>query len=446
MTTGNPLTLILQFMLPVLLGQLVQQTYNMVDAMIVGRMIGASALAAVGASSSVQFMVLGFCSGTSDGFSIPIAQRFGAGDMRGVRRNVWHAVLLAAGFIAVLTLLTALLCPWILRLLHTPDDIYTDAYRYLLVIFLGLPFTIFYNLQASILRAVGNSRIPFIFLAVSASLNIFLDLFCVAVMKWGCVGAAVATVTSQALSGIFCLIYIVKKMKMLHPSREEREWHPQTAKNLMWMGLPMGFQFSITAIGSMVMQGSNNALGSMYVSGYTAADRVEAFIMAPHVALSSSVATYVGQNFGALRFDRIRTGVKQSITLAVGYGVVFGCLMAFFGKYAAAMFLPAGSEEILKVSQTFLWYVGLGFWLVSSVNVFRPAIQGLGKPAMAIISGVIEMAARTIFSLTMVPLLGFTGVSLCHQAAWLTAGIYVLVMYRSLIRKMEERMSAKETV
>lgn len=438
MTQGSPVRLLLQFMLPVLLGQLVQQTYNMVDSIIVGRILGANALAAVGASTSVQFMILGFCSGICDGFAIPVAQRFGAGDYGKMRTFLYHAILLTLGISLVLTSATALLTGQIIHLLNVSDEIAGNATLYLRIIFLGLPFTLFYNLQASLLRAVGNSRTPFLFLLASAIINIFLDLFCVAVLGWGCAGAAIATITSQLLSGLFCLVYIWQKMQILHPKKDERIPSKDVVARLLVMGLPMGLQFSITGIGSMVMQSSNNALGSLYIAGYTAGDRVEQFVMCPYVALSSSVATYVGQNFGAGKLDRIQSGVRSAALLGLLYGLIFGSLMALTGHSTASLFLStnqANSGRILRIASRFLTYVGFMFFMVTPVNVFRPALQGMGYPGRAVGSGVIEMIARTVFALTMVPRLGFTAICLTHQTAWLTAGAYVILVYYSVMKR-----------
>lgn len=438
MTQGSPVRLLLRFMLPVLLGQLVQQTYNMADSIIVGRILGANALAAVGASTSVQFMILGFCSGICDGFAIPVAQQFGAGDYGKMRTFLYHAILLTLGISLVLTSVTALLTGQIIHLLNVSDEIAGNATLYLRIIFLGLPFTLFYNLQASLLRAVGNSRIPFLFLLTSSIINIFLDLFCVAVLDWGCAGAAIATITSQLLSGFLCLVYIWRKMQILHPRRENRILSGDIAAKLLVMGLPMGLQFSITGIGSMVMQSSNNALGSIYIAGYTAGDRVEQFVMCPYVALSSSVATYVGQNFGAGKPDRIRSGVRSAALLGLLYGLIFGSLMALTGHTTASLFLSANqanSGRILGIASRFLTYVGFMFFMVTPVNVFRPALQGMGYPGRAVGSGVIEMIARTVFALTMVPRLGFTAICLTHQTAWLTAGAYVILVYYSVMKR-----------
>ena len=445
MTEGSPLRHILLFMLPVLLGQVVQQTYNMMDSIIVGRLLGADALAAVGASSSVQFMVLGFCSGMCDGFAIHAAQSFGAGDMRTMRRYVYHMAVLAAAIAVLLTAVTCFLCPGIIRVLRTPDNICDDAVRYLMILFLGIPFTIFYNLQASILRAVGNSREPFVFLLISSVLNIFLDLFAVAILHLGVAGAALATITSQALSGLLCLLFIRRRMALLHVERREREWSGHLALNLLLMGVPMGLQFSITAIGSMVMQACNNSLGSVYVSGFTTGERVDQLVMCPQVALSSSMATYVGQNYGALRFDRIRKGVFQAFLLANAYALVFGSLMALTGRWTASLFLSPGlgTDAILDAAGQFLRTVGFTFFLVSAVNVYRPSIQAMDCPGRAIFSGVIEMAARCIFSLVMLEKLGFTAICWTHQAAWISAGIYVIFMYYHVIAMRERQFGRR---
>ena len=338
MTSGSPLRLILVFMIPLLLGNLFQQFYNIVDAMIVGRLLGADALAAVGSSSSVQFLVLGFCMGSCAGFGIPVSQRFGAEDMQGLRRYVYHSLVVTTIIAAVLTTLTALLCPLIMHIMQTPEDIYQDAYQYLLIIFLGIPFTLLYNLLSSLLRAVGNSKAPFIFLAISTFLNVFLDLFCIAVLHLGCAGAALATITAQALSGIACLVYIIRVMPVLHPTREDCHWNSTVARNLVVMGLPMGLQYSVTAIGSMVMQSANNGLGSIYVSGFTAGTKVKQLMLCPFDAVATAMATFVGQNMGAHKMDRVKQGIRVTLALAVGYGIVAGVIMNFGGHFLGSLF------------------------------------------------------------------------------------------------------------
>lgn len=290
MTTGSPFKLIMSFALPLLLGNLLQQTYNLIDAAIVGRFLGSDALASVGASSSVQFLVLGFCMGTACGFGVPIARHFGAGDIKKLKQYFYNSIVITAVTAFVLTTVCAVLCSEILKLLSTPSNIFDDAYKYLLVIFLGIPFTLLYNLLSSVLRSVGDSKTPFVFLAISTVLNIALDLVCVIVFRWGCMGAAIATVVAQAISGILCAVFIMKKVSVLKLTKEDRVMSKPAVLNLIIMGFPMGLQYSITAIGSMVMQSANNKLGSIYVSGFTAGARIKQFTMCPYDAFATGAS------------------------------------------------------------------------------------------------------------------------------------------------------------
>ena len=316
MIKGNPLKLMLQFAFPLLLGNLLQQTYNIIDAAIVGQILGAKALASVGASSSIQFLVLGFCMGSCTGFGVPVAKYFGAEKIEKMRDYIFNGAVLCAGIAVILTALCSVLCPQILHILSVPEDIYDNAYSYLLIIFLGIPFTILYNYLSSILRSVGDSRTPFIFLALSAVLNIFLDLFCIVVLKLGCSGAAIATISAQAISGILCLIFIIRKMKLLWLKKENRTIKGDAVKELLAMGMPTGLQFSITAIGSMVMQSANNGLGSTYVSAFTAAMKIKQFTMCPFDAIATSASVFCSQNLGAGQSDRIKKGLRCGITVS----------------------------------------------------------------------------------------------------------------------------------
>lgn len=309
MVKGNPVKLMLSFAFPLLIGNLLQQTYNIIDAAIVGQTLGPEALASVGASSSVQFLVLGFCMGSCTGFSVPVAKYFGAGKLDKMRDYIFNGAALAVLIAAILTTLCSLLCAPILHLLSVPSDIFADAYAYQLVIFLGIPFSILYNYLSSILRAVGDSRTPFLFLAFSAILNIFLDLFCIIILHLGCAGAAIATISAQAISGLLCLFFISRKVKLLLPTKENRTLRKDAVQELLAMGIPTGLQFSITAIGSMVMQSANNGLGSVYVSAFTAAMKIKQFMMCPFDAISTAASVFCSQNLGAGQSKRIRQGL-----------------------------------------------------------------------------------------------------------------------------------------
>ena len=390
MTSGSPIKLILKFSLPLLLGNLLQQMYNMIDAAIVGRVLGADALAGVGASSSVQFLVLGFCMGICAGFSIPVAKYFGAEHYERLRTCIFNAYLMTGAFAVLLTIPTALFCRNILNIMATPANIYDDAYIYLLIIFLGIPFILFYNLLAGIMRAVGDSRTPFIFLMISAFLNIFLDIMFIAVIRLGCAGAALATVIAQAVSGIACFIYIQKKYPLLRLKRQYCKFNFYAIKELFIMGL----QYSITAIGSMVMQSANNGLGSSYVSGFTAASKIKQLAMCPFDAIATGVSVFTSQNLGAGKPERIRKGIFNGVAVGAGYGAVIGLVLIFFGRPLSLMFIKSSETAVLAASAQYLMCAGFFYWLLGILNTTRMTIQGLGYSAVAIFSGVIEMIAR----------------------------------------------------
>lgn len=449
MTRGNPLKLMLQFALPLLIGNLLQQTYNIIDAAIVGQVLGADALASVGATSSVQFLVLGFCIGCCTGFGVPIAKYFGAEKIKMMKDYIFNGAVITVGIAIVMTTLCALLCPQILHILSVPDNIYDDTYAYLLVIFLGIPFTLLYNYLSSILRSVGDSKTPFLFLAFSAVLNIFLDLFCIIVLKWGCAGAAIATITSQAISGILCFIVIAYKMEILWLAKENRQIKKGAIKELIVMGMPTGLQFSITAIGSMVMQSANNGLGSVYVSGFTAGMRIKMFALCPFDAISTAASVFCSQNYGAGQPKRIRQGFSQALIMAVAYGVVGGLVLVIFGRPLSLIFVSAKEVAVLDVSGKYLRYIGCFFWTLGFLNVCRMVTQGLGYAGRAVLSGVTEMIGRTLISLGFVGAFGFTAICCADQAAWILASCYIVPMclfcMKKSTKKLERYKEARES-
>ena len=425
MTQGNPLKVMLQFAFPLLIGNLLQQTYNIIDAAIVGQSLGAQALASVGASTSVQFLVLGFCMGSCTGFGIPVAKYFGAGDLKHMRNIICNGAVLTAVIAVIITVLCTLLCPWILQVLSVQSDIYANAYSYLMIIFLGLPFTLLYNYLSSILRAVGDSRTPFLFLAFSAVLNIFLDLFFILVADWGCAGAAFATIAAQAISGILCLIVIIRRMEVLWLSKENRVVRGDSITELLQMGLPTGLQFSITAIGSMVMQSANNGLGGDYVSAFTAGAKLKQFTMCPFDAIATSVSVFCSQNYGAGKIDRIHKGLRQGIAVGVGYGLFAGLILIFAGRPLSMIFVSKDASGVLDASAKYLRCMGYFYWSLGILNVTRMVTQGLGHSGRAFFSGVMEMIARTIVSLGFVETFGYTAICFADQTAWIAACCYI---------------------
>jgi len=446
MTEGSSIKLILRFALPLLVGNLLQQTYNIIDAAIVGKILGTNALASVGASSSVQFLVLGFCIGICCGFGIPVAKSFGAGDYKKMRKFIFHAIFITGVFAVALTFACALLCPQILYLLSTPEDIYKGAYRYLLVLFLGIPFTLLYNLVSGILRAVGDSRTPFMFLAFSTILNIVLDLFCILVLKWGCAGAAIATVTAQAVSGILCFLYMNHNFELLRLSRKDCVLQWKFVRELLVMGIPMGLQYSITAIGSMVMQSANNGLGSVYVSGFTASMRIKQFLMCPFDAVATAVSVFCGQNLGARKPERIKKGIREGVLLGVGYGIIAGLVLIFGGRVLSMLFVSRDSVEVLDASAKYLRCLGFFFWSLGILNICRMTTQGLGYSGRTVFSGVAEMIARIFVSFVFVPIYGFTAICFADQAAWISACCYILPACILCVRKITKEIESDRKI
>ena len=427
MTKGNPLKLILLFSLPLLLGNLLQQTYSLADTAIVGRFLSANALAAVGATTSVQFLVLGFCNGSCTGICIPIARDFGAGDMHSVRRSIYNGIWLMAGVAILMTALCTALTPQILKILNTPANIYEDTRVYIFLIFLGIPFMLLYNFSAGILRAIGDSRTPFLFLAISAVLNIGLDIFCIIVLHSGVAGAAIATVISQGLSGVLCAIFIIVRYDILRFTADEMHLDPALIRNLAFVGFPMGLQFSITAIGSMVMQSANNALGSIYVSAMTASARIKQFAMSPYDAIGTAVSTFGSQNDGAGKARRTREGLSIGLALGIGYGLLMGMVLIFFGKDLALLFVSSAETEILDATGQLLFWAGLCFTALAILNISRPTLQGLGFTSRAMMAGFLEMVARTLICLFLVPRYGFTAICVADEAAWIVAALFVFL-------------------
>lgn len=441
LTVGNPMKLILGFAIPMLLGLLFQQFYSMVDAIVVGKWIGVGALASVGATSSVNFMINGFCTGLCTGFAIPVAQRFGAGDMKSMRKFVANIVWTAAVIGSVLTVVVCLLCRNILVWMMTPSDIIDGSYNYIFWIFLGIPVTILYNLVAGIIRALGDSTTPVIFLILAALLNIGLDIVSVVILGTGVEGPALATVISQAASGVLCLIYMKKKFTILH--MEAGEWRPDARciRTLLGNGVPMGLQYSITAIGSVILQASVNRLGSAAVASVTAGGKVNLFFTCPFDALGGTMATWAGQNVGAGKPERVHKGLMSALLLGAVYAVLACVFLSFFGKNVALLFLDSGETEILNNAQQFLTVNSAAYLLLLCVNVFRFCIQGMGYSLFAVMAGVFEMVARSIMGFGLVPMFGFSAVCFASPLAWLMADIFLIPAYWFCLRRVKRRVA-----
>ena len=426
LTTGSPMRLIWNFALPTLFGMLFQQFYNMMDTMIVGQLLGASALASVGSTSSINFFVIGFCMGVCNGFAIPVAQRMGAGDHSQMRRCVANAGWLSALFAVVLTVVTGLLCRTILTVMQTPEDIFDGAYQYILIIFLGIPTTFLYNLLAAVIRALGDSKTPVYFLAVSSVLNIALDLLLILYCNAGVAGAALATVISQGVSGLACLVLIAKRFPILRMTPEERRPDGRTCRTLYFMGIPMGLQYSITAIGSIVLQSAVNGLGSRYVASVAAGTKLFQVICCPFDAMGATMATYCGQNVGAVKLDRPGQGIRACSLLGLGYALLSFAAIFFFAPQMALLFLNPGEEALIGYTAQYITTLGAFFFPLALVNILRFSIQGMGFSNLAILAGVMEMFARMGVATFLVPAIGYTGACFASPAAWICADLFLI--------------------
>ena len=441
MTTGSPFRLILGFAVPMLMGLLFQQFYSMVDTIIVGKYLGVSALASVGSTSSINFMIIGFCTGVCSGFSIPVAQRFGAGDHHGLRCFVANAGWLSAIFSAVMTIIVCFLCMDILRWLDTPDDIIQGAYDSIFIIFAGIPVTYLYNILAGIIRSLGDSRTPVYFLLLSSVINIFLDLFTILVMGMGVEGAAYATVISQAISGVLCFLYMRSHFPILRMTREERKFNLRMAKILCGIGVPMGLQYSITAIGSVILQTAVNGLGSLYVAAISAGNKLTLFFTCPFDALGATMATWAGQNVGAGKIDRVKEGVKYALLIGCVYAVAAFIILTLFSKYLALLFLDADEVSTIGNVSLFLFGNSLFYIALVFVNVVRFSIQGMGFSTFAILAGVFEMFARTFAGICLVPIFGYPAACFASPMAWIAADIFLVPAFLHCIKKLKKMFS-----
>lgn len=442
LTFGNPYKLIVNFALPIILGNLFQQFYNLVDTMIVGRFLGVDALAGVGATGSLNFLVLGFCCGIGAGFVIPVANRFGAGDYGELKKYFGNSILLSAAIAAVLTTGVALTTRQILVLLNTPDNVIDYSYEYILIIFLGIPITLAYNLLAGAVRSIGDSKTPLYVLLIASVINLGLDYTFIVPIKLGVRGAALATVASQVLSIVMLVVVIRQRFEVLHISRSDLIPDGRHIKQLLLMGFPMGLQYSITAIGSVILTASVNILGAVAIASMTAATKVSIFFSCPLDSLGSAMATYAGQNLGAGKIDRINKGFKAGALLGTGYSVFALAVLYFFGASAVGLFVTNPSSELVSQAREYLLVNAAFYITLMFVNLVRFMIQGLGHAPLAILAGLMEMVARAIAGLVLVPLLGFTGACLASPLAWVLADAFLLPAYFGIMKKIKMKFTA----
>ena len=440
MTTGSPAKLIIRFMIPMFLGNLFQQFYNVVDSIVAGQFLGVQALAAIGSTGSLMFFVIGWLNGLTSGFAIMVAQCFGAKKEDRMRHYVAMSVYLSVAFALVMTIGLTLANEPILRLMNYSEEIMPEVKAYMGIIYAGLLVTVAYDALSAFLRALGDSRSPLYFLMISAGINVFLDIVFIVVMGMGVEGCAYATVIAQAISAFCCFIYIVKKYPILHLRKEDFRYSWNSVKKLLGLGIPMALQFSITAIGTIIVQGAVNVYGETYMAGFSAAGKLQNILGTVFVAFGATVATYVGQNRGAGRIDRVREGVRCTQYMILAWSVIAMILMFFFGKYMTCIFVNSSETDVLAVSVEYFHTVFWCYPFLGSIFLYRNTLQGMGYGLVPMMGGIFELAARTIIVLLVAGRTSFRGVCLADPAAWIAALIPLVPYYIYIMRKQKQKI------
>lgn len=443
MTNGSPSKHILGFAVPMLFGMLFQQFYNLVDTIIVGKTLGVEALAGVGATGSINFMIIGFCMGVCNGFVIPVAQCFGAKKPADLRKYVFNGYICSIVFAIVLTLASVIFCRRILIIMNTPADIIDHAYNYIVVIFIGIPTVFLYNMVSGVIRSLGDSKTPVVFLVLSSIINVVLDFFLILVCKMGVAGAGWATVTSQLISGLTCLIYMYKKYDILKGDKSEMVLDRRFITNLCMNGVPMGLQYSITAIGSTILQAAVNTLGSTYVAAMTAGSKMFNFTCCPFDALGSTMATYAGQNVGAAKIKRLGQGVRSAMIIGSVYSVLSLIALYFTTDYIALLFVNASETTIIALTRQFILASACFYIPLTGVNVVRFCIQGMGFSVFAISAGILEMIGRAFAAIILIPNIGFMGACLASPIAWIAADAFLFPAFIHCAKKLNARHNIK---
>ena len=439
MTMGNPFLLLTGFVLPIFVGNLFQQLYLMSDTIIVSRLLGVDALAAVGAVSPFSFMVVGFAQGLTMGFTAILSQRFGAGDNEGMRKVYAMSTLLSVLISFLLSIVFTFLSRPMLKLVNTPDNILDMAVEYISIIYIFLIFQVLYNLYAGVLRSLGDSKSPLVFMIISAITNIILDIIAIAVFHMGVGGAALATVFSQGLSAILSFIYIKKKFTILTPSKEEKKYDRSLSKVLLKVGLPGAFQYSITAISCILVQASLNNFGSDSVAAYSVANKIENMVTQFYPALGIGISTFAGQNLGAGKLKRVRKGFRVSVYLNIAYSIFALIICQSFASPMSKLFIDSNTsspvvieESILYVTTMSLFFIPLGF-----IFIFRTGCQGLGSGKIPMISAIIELVARTCTAFSLPYFFGFLGICYSNAVSWISAGFILPIVYLAFMKKLE---------
>lgn len=443
MTIGSPIKLIFTFAIPVLIGNIFQQLYNISDILIVGRLIGVEALAAVGVSAPIFITLLMISFGFTGGLTVITAQRFGAKDEAGVRSSVVHSLIASIVLSLVLTVLTLFYLPQIMQIMNVPDNILTDAYRFLFVLCSGLVLVVSYNLLSGFIRALGDSKTPLYFLMFSTVLNVLLNLCFIYYLKLGVVGSALGTLTAMSLSVVLCVIYIGKKFPILCLRREDWKFNPAFMREHLNVAIPMALQFSVIALGLIIIQTVCNSFGSDTIAAFTSALRIEQLATSTLVALGFGVATYTAQNYGAGKIARIRRGVSRSSLVSLLFSLCIALLVRFGGENMIAVFIKNGDEKIINIAKGYLDISTLFYFFLGQIFIFRNALQGMGQSVIPLIASIVELVMRSFAAVYLAAQMGYVGIYYASPIAWVGAALVVSIGYWYTVRQLKYRMRAK---
>lgn len=436
MTQGPPLKLILLFSIPLLIGNIFQQFYNLADIVIVGRTLGMEALAAVGAVAPLFFLIMFCVVGLTNGFAVITGQRFGAKDYDGMRRSVVVSIILSTVFTLIFTFICAVFLKQILFLMNVPAGIFHDSYWYMQICVIGLIAVSFYNLLSSIVRALGDSKTPLYFLIFASVLNIFLALLFILKFHWGVPGSAVAVVLSEAVSGFMCAVYIKKKFPILDLQKQDwvfkkcqREQDIEFALEHLKVGFPMAVQFSILGLGIMIIQSVCNTFGSNVIAAFTAALRIEQIATLPMISFGISLAAFVAQNYGAGNFSRIRYGVGRASMINIFLSLFMAVIMHFWGANIVQLFVGGENQDVIKIAHDYLWISTLFYFFLGQIFIFRNALQGMGRPLIPLISSFAELMVRSFAAVYLAVKFNYYGIFYAGPIAWVTAAVIVSLGY-----------------
>ncbi len=429
MTSGKPIKLIWNFTIPLLIGNLFQQLYNMADTFIVGRTIGVHALASVGSTGSIIFLILGFANGLTAGLAIPLAQRYGAKNYSGVKRSFYVSILISAVVAILLTILSMVFCRQILEIMQTPAEIIDGAYDYLMVIFAGIFSSMAFNLLSNIFRSIGDAKTPLYFLVIACIMNIILDVVFIAGFGMGVEGAGYATVLSQIFSALACIIYIWKKIPILRLNSKDFVAESSDVKEHVRISFPMAFQSSIIAIGAIIIQITLNQLGATAVAAYTAAQKIDQVAILPMMSFGVTMATFVAQNYGAKKYDRIWRGVRDCIKLSLTFAISVGIILNLFSPIFIRAFVGVGHEEVVELGAIYFITNGTMYSILSLLFIYRYTLQGVGKTFTPTVAGIMELCMRAFAAVVLSNLYGYTGATMANPLAWLGSLIPLMIAY-----------------